>query len=334
SGGVYRPANYDRNFHGPISVRESLASSLNVPAVKVVLMLGLSETYQTIKGLGFKDMKEPNFYGVSMALGAVDVQLETLANAYRALAQRGEWSELQYVKSKEKNLRSTRQLLSPEATYIVEDILSDPMARVIGFGFNTPLETSFWTAVKTGTSKDYRDNWCVGFSEKYTVAVWAGNFDATKMQDVSGVAGAGPSWYDIMQFLHRSERSHPPLMPEGIVKKDIRLPWNSHLRQEVFMKGTEPKGEELQISEIKDLQFVFPAPNSVLVKNPHLRPDQQALFVRFKGSLPEKAELFLDGESLGPAESPFKLLDPPRGQHRLAVKSEGKVLAEVAFKIR
>ncbi|MGZ3805350.1 MAG: penicillin-binding protein 1C [Pseudobdellovibrionaceae bacterium] len=335
NGDVYRPSNYDKHFYGPVAVREALGSSLNVPAVKTVTIIGLHETYQVLQSIQLSHLKEPDFYGVSMALGAVEVRLDELANAYRMLANGGVWTPLRFTQQDLKKVFKPKPIFSPEAAFIIGSILSDPDARSIGFGWETPLETPFWTAVKTGTSKDYRDNWCLGFSEKYTVGVWAGNFNAEAMNKVSGVSGVGPSWYEIMTLLHNQERSSPPSPPPQIIAKNIRHQWVSHPHMEYFIKGTEPAQEVIEPALDKRLQFIFPAEGSVLIKDPHLDPQYIALFVRFKGSIPEKSQLLWDGKILGAAVSPFKIAEPAVGDHELAVAAEdGKILSKVRFTIR
>lgn len=331
-GDVYRPSNYDKHFYGPVSVREALGSSLNVPAVKTVTIIGLHETYKVLQSLRLSNLKEPDFYGVSMALGAVEVRLDELANAYRMLANGGLWSPLRFVKEETK--APSQKVFSAEASYIIGSMLSDSNARAIGFGWASPLETSFWSAVKTGTSKDYRDNWCVGYSERYTVAVWTGNFDAEAMNKVSGVSGAGPSWHEIMTYLHTNEKSSAPPMPANVVAKKIRHQWNSHLYPEYFIKGTEPLQEVIEPAPEKRVQFVFPAEGSILVKDPHMDQEHVALFIRFKGHVPEKSQLLWNGNPLGEALSPFKIPHPAAGQHELSIVNEGKVLARVKFTIR
>lgn len=334
AGGVYRPANYDRNFHGPVSAREALASSLNVPAVKIVTIVGLHETYRVIQELGITGLREPDFYGVSMALGAVEVRLDELTNAYRMLANGGRWSPLTFAAEGDTR-REERPVFSPGTAYVIGSILSDPNARSIGFGWRSPLETGFWTAAKTGTSKDYRDNWCIGYSARYTVGVWAGNFDARAMRQVSGVSGAGPSWNEIMGVLHAREKSLEPTPPAEIVTKEIRHSWMSHARREYFLRGTEPAGELIEPAPDQQLRFVFPAEGSVLVVDPRQDPANISLTVRWSGATPADARLRLGGKDLGPASSPFRLGRPPLGAQKLElVDAQGNELAGVRFRVR
>lgn len=333
NGDVYRPTNYDRQFNGPVSVREALASSLNVPAVKTVTIVGLRQSYQVLESLHLSNLKEPDHYGVSLALGAVDVRLDELANAYRMLANGGRWGPLQFIDGK--IAEPTEALYSPAAAFILASILSDPDARTIGFGWESPLETPFWTAVKTGTSKDYRDNWCVGFSQRYTVAVWAGNFDSEAMNKVSGVSGVGPSWSEIMARLHSQAPSRAPERPAGVVAKDIRHSWSSHQHREYFVAGTEPASNLVEPILEKRVQFVFPAEGSVLIRDPHTDPSKIALFARFKGTAPAGSRLLWDGKDQGLAVSPFKFTDFTIGHHELTLRSpEGQVLTRVRFTVR
>ncbi len=336
SGGLYRPTNYDKKFHGSVTVRQALASSLNVPAVKVIKILGLSDSYQMLKRMHISDLKPPDFYGASIALGAIDIRLHELANAFRALANKGQWSPLMWSPDLPVAAPADAQdrLLSEESAFIISDILADPNARRIGFHWDSALETSFWTAVKTGTSKDIRDNWCMGYSNDYTVGVWAGNFSSERMTGVSGVTGAGPSWNEIMGFLHREKRSAPPAQPSGVVQKKIQMPKVGEI-SEYFIQGTEPQRGFIQISPRTGVSFLFPIDGTTLVRNPHRKNMQQNIFVRYKGNAPAGCELFLDDKKLGPLKNPFKVVDLPAGQHHFAIKNAaGEILDEVRFTLK
>ena len=176
SNGVYRRRNYDRQFHGLVTARTALGSALNVPAVKTLGLVGVEAALDLLGGLGFRNLRAADFYGPSLALGSVDCTLWDLVNAYRTLAQGGLWSPLRLAFDP---VAGGRRALSSEATFLVSDILSDRESRSRTFALESPLSTRFWSAVKTGTSKDMRDNWCVGSSRSYTAGVWVGNFSGT-----------------------------------------------------------------------------------------------------------------------------------------------------------
>jgi penicillin-binding protein 1C len=202
ASGLYVPQNYDRSFRGRVSVRTALGASLNVPAVRTLLMVGPEAFHHQLRAFGFDSLRESGgYYGYSLALGSADVSLAMLANAYRALANGGRLTPLRT--SPGDPPAEPRQVVDAAAAYIVADILGDRNARVATFGLGSPLDTTRWSAVKTGTSKDMRDNWCIGFDARHTVAVWVGNVSGAPMWDVSGVSGAAPVWQAIMAELQR-----------------------------------------------------------------------------------------------------------------------------------
>ena len=201
--GSYNPRNYDRRFRGPVRAREALASSYNVPAVELAAHIGAASLLHTLRLAGFESLdRDAEHYGLGLALGNGDVTLIELANGYRALANGGEWRPWTWraaAAAAPPGVGSAegRRVISPVASAIVLDMLSDPAARIPGFGTSTPFDFPFPVAVKTGTSRHFTDNWAVAVTRGFTVAVWAGNFSGRPMQGVSGVTGAGP-------LLHRA----------------------------------------------------------------------------------------------------------------------------------
>ena len=138
-----------------------------------------------------------------------------MTNAYRALANGGMWNEATFLKDMTRAVRS-KQILSQDAAFIISDILADREARSSTFGLENSLATKFWSAVKTGTSKDMRDNWCIGYSSQYTVGVWVGNYSGQSMWNVSGVSGAAPVWSEVMNYLHRHKSAHKMDIPKNV----------------------------------------------------------------------------------------------------------------------
>ena len=209
--GPYRPNNYDQRFHGPVRLRDALASSFNIPAVELTQRLGYQELYATLHRAGFRSLERPaEFYGLGLALGNGDVTLLELANGYRAIAEGGVWSSTRMRLDPEGQVGPDdgRRVMSARAASLVLDILADPVARIPGFGTTTPFDLPFPFAVKTGTSRHYTDNWAVGVTEGFTVAVWVGDFSGRPMDAVSGVSGAGP-------LLHRVALIAAKVVPPG-----------------------------------------------------------------------------------------------------------------------
>ena len=281
--GLYRPANFDRAFRDLVTVRTALASSLNIPAVRALELVGVETFVQTMADLGFTGLERPDIYGPSLALGSADIRLLELTNAYRTLANGGTWTPLRFSPDKMSE-EAPRHVISAAAAYIVNNILSDREARVSTFGLESMLSTRFWTAVKTGTSKDMRDNWCVGFSDKYTVGVWAGNFSGASMWNVSGVQGAAPVWQEVMNFLHRKETSRAPEPPSGVTQMRVHFSHNKEVRDEWFVSGTEPA--QLNVEALPDIRsHIFLSTRSVPdrarprypeSKSPRFYPDRSA----------------------------------------------------------
>ena len=200
AAGSYNPRNYDRRFRGPVRAREALASSYNVPAVELASRVGAGALLHTLHLAGFESLRrDAQYYGLGLALGNGDVTLIELANGYRALANDGVWRPWTWRPAPRapRPTADGRRVISPMSSALVLDILNDPAARIPGFGVSTPFDFPFPVAVKTGTSRHFTDNWAVGTTRGFTVAVWAGNFNGHTMQGVSGVTGAGP-------LLHRA----------------------------------------------------------------------------------------------------------------------------------
>ncbi len=246
--GPYRPKNYDRRFHGPVRAREALGSSYNVPAVELADRTGVVSLLRTLHGAGFATLAHgAEYYGLGLALGNGDVSLLELANAYRGLANGGDWRPITWrVPSGAPS--AARAFMSRRAAALVLDILADPVARIPSFGVETPLDFPFRAAAKTGTSRHFTDNWAVATTVNFTVAVWVGNFNGRPMQGVGGITGAGP-------LLHRAvlltARRYPPGdLPEpasaGLVSARVcRLSGllatpDCPGMDEWFLPGTEP----------------------------------------------------------------------------------------------
>jgi len=254
--GPYQPRNYDRRFRGPTRMREALASSYNVPAVDVASSLGANALLQTLRLAGFESLRQDaEYYGFGLALGNGDVTLIELANGYRALANGGEWRPWTWRLTSDASrgpARGARRVISPAASAIVLDILSDPAARIPGFGTSTPFDFPFPVAVKTGTSRHFTDNWAVGTTRAFTVAVWAGNFSGHPMEGVSGVTGAGPLLHRAVMAVARHVSPGVLTTPAEAGAVSMPVCRLSGLRAtpecasltEWFVRGTEPTRDD------------------------------------------------------------------------------------------
>lgn len=228
-GGDYNPENYSRTYHGPVSFREALACSYNIPAVKILQRTGTVQVLQDLRTLGFDSLdKDADWYGLTLALGGGNVSLLELTAAYRALAEKGVYRPIKMIKRIE--TRSGVDLELPDhpfvrvysaaTAFIIGDILADNRARQAAFTAHSPLRMPFFCAVKTGTSKGFRDNWTAGYSRNWTLGVWVGNFDNTPMEGVSGISGAAPLFRQIMLARENDYDWRPPV-PSEVVKKKV-----------------------------------------------------------------------------------------------------------------
>lgn len=202
--GVSLPENYDRAYRGPVMLRRALACSLNIPAMRELNALGgPAPLHRLLTRLGLTTLgDDPHAYGLGLTIGNAPARLLELTNAYATLARQGR--HLPPVLFPNTSDNSGQELLiSGTSFYLISDILSDSAARAAAFSRGGPLELPFRCAVKTGTSSDFRDNWCIGYTPEFTVGVWAGNFENQPMKGLSGVAGAAPIFHRAMVRAHR-----------------------------------------------------------------------------------------------------------------------------------
>jgi penicillin-binding protein 1C len=330
--GSYAPRNYDRGYRGLVSLRTALASSLNVPAVRTCLLVSPDAFAARLRLMGFDGVGEGEDHGASLALGSADLTLSQLVNAYRALANGGMWSPLTFVPRGKPS--GAQRVLSREAAFVISDILADRAARETTFGLENLLSMSFWTAVKTGTSKDMRDNWCIGFSRDFTVGVWVGNFAGDPMWNVSGMSGAAPVWAEIMAFLHRGRPAASPLPPPGVVP--LRVSFPGHLegeRQEWFLRGTEPPRPGQVVARGRRPRIRFPSSGMVVALDPDIPEDRQVLYLETKDG-DASHTLVLDGAPVGSPDRPIPWR-PEAGSHNVVLMDgSGAVVDNVMFSVR
>jgi penicillin-binding protein 1C len=334
ASGLYIPQDYDHDFKGLVSVRTALGASLNVPAVRTLVLVGVEAFRDRLHNLGYAGItKDGEYYGYSLALGSAEVSLLEQAQAYRALATGGQWSPLRI--RADDPVSTPRAVLAPDASFIVGDILSDRAARVVTFGLDSSLSTSFWSAVKTGTSKDMRDNWCIGYTAGFTVAVWVGNFEGDSMHDVSGVTGAAPVWRDIVDGLHPAGGSLAPARPSGVMPAWARYATAVEPpRREWFMRGTAPAGP-IGIVGRRALipRISSPANGMVIAIDPDIPPGEQRVPIAVQGET-EGLFLRLNSEVVGQARDTI-LWMPKSGVHQLALEdSAGQAIDRILFTVR
>ncbi|MCL4375014.1 transglycosylase domain-containing protein [Patescibacteria group bacterium] len=285
----YTPENYDGKYRGPVQIRFALGNSINVPAVKMLAMLGIRDFLQKANDVGLTTLAptEANVkrFGLSISLGGGEVRLLDLASAYSIFARGGMKKDIQTVISisdfngktlYQSPLSQATRVESPEVAFLISHILSDNNARLETFGPHSYLLIPGKTvAVKTGTTNDKRDNWAIGYTKGITTAVWVGNNDNQPMNPriASGATGASPIWYNLMRKLLQT-------YPDGIMDKPDNveamtvdaylggLPKDGYpTRSEYFIKGTEPKDASPFYKKLKISKSTGKLANEVEIKS-------------------------------------------------------------------
>lgn len=244
---VYAPVNYDGKYHGAVSIRTALGSSYNIPAVKMLALVGIPEMIQTAKDLGITTFTEPEKYGLSLTLGGGDIKMVDMMSAYGTFSQLGVRHEIKSVISvidpsdivlEDNSSDDGKRVLSPAVAFMIDDILSDNKARTPAFGSNSLLKIEGKTvAVKTGTTDSKRDNWTFGFTPEYVVGVWVGNNNNSPMNQAlaSGITGAAPIWNRIMVNMIKDR-------PDLVFNKPAELKEDKvEGNKDLVIRGTIPK---------------------------------------------------------------------------------------------
>lgn len=255
----YHPVNYDGRFHGPVTVRNALGNSFNIPAVKVLALNGVDAMIRQATDMGITTFTDPSRYGLSLTLGGAEVKMTDMATAFGVFANSGERVDLNPVLKVEDNKGRVleentphpgKKVISPQTSYLISSILSDNGARSAAFGPASQLVVRGKTvAVKTGTTDDKRDNWTIGYTPNYLVATWVGNNDNKPMNPAitSGVTGAAPIWNQIITEVLKDKVNESFKVPSGITSVSVcsttggqkNDACNNH--PEYFIAGTEPK---------------------------------------------------------------------------------------------
>lgn len=276
--GMHTYHNYSRAHYGHVSVREALGNSLNIPAVKAIQFVGTNNFLEWLRTLGVDSLSQhPNVYGDGLALGNGAVTLLELIQAYTVLARMGDFKPLSFIEGDQHRSHSYR-VLSEDIASLVADIMADPKAREKEFGRHSILNFPHQTAVKTGTSSDYRDAWAIGFNDKYTVGVWMGNLDYSEMDEVTGASGPALGLRAIFSELNRARDVKPLYLSPRLVKRAVCIDTgldatdDCENRDEWFVPGTRPNGMH---HESVATRLRKPSPGLLLAMDPRIPDDRE-----------------------------------------------------------
>lgn len=285
---TYTPVNYDGTFHGPVTIRTALASSYNIPAVKMAALVGVPNLIQTARELGITTFTDPERYGLSLTLGGGEVRMIDMMTLYGTLSQMGS----KYIPTgilkvtdaygailEDNTQRMPVEVLAPGIAYMITSILSDNNARTPAFGPNSYLVIPNHTvAVKTGTTDSKRDNWTFGYTPEFVIGVWVGNNDNSPMNQAlaSGVTGAAPIWHKLMSTILEGRKDlafeKPSDIAEATVegKKDLVL--NGKVPKRIVGMGKKKIKDDKTQEEKEVITFTDPfntyTPQNQVVKTP------------------------------------------------------------------
>jgi len=204
----YSPGNYDGKFRGPVTLRNSLAQSLNIPSVKTLYLAGIDNTLTLAESMGITTLQDRSRFGLSLVLGGAEVKLIDMASAYGVFANdgiRNPWFIIKKIESAngellEESKLEPKRVLEPSVARLVTDVLSDNNARAPVFGYSNSLYIpGREIAAKTGTTQENRDAWVIGYSPSIATGVWTGNNKNESMtREGGGISASGPMWHEFM----------------------------------------------------------------------------------------------------------------------------------------
>lgn len=334
--GLHHYHNYSRVHYGALRLREALGNSLNIPAIRTIAFVGVQPFLDHLYQLGLKSLTQhPDHYGDGLALGNGEITLFELVQAYATIARLGVFQPLRHTQILGTPMPSSRRVYTPELSSLIAHILADPQARQREFGSGALLRFPVATAVKTGTSTDYRDAWAVGFSHRHTVGVWMGNLDQYPMRGITGSTGPALTLRAVFAELNRRTPTQPlflssklrtaticqlsgqlatpscPTMAEWFLPNT--LPAHScPLHQLVVDTQSPPTKRQIPI------QLLQPTPGLQLAMDPRLRDDREAFPFRLPQKInPVRTQWFVDGRQAGVTTGAKRLFLWPlsRGRH-------------------
>ena len=326
--GLHTYHNYSRTHYGPLPLRHALGNSLNIPAVRTIGFVGVNNFLSCLRTLGINSLHQhPDHYGEGLALGNGEITLLELVGAYTVLANRGVYHPLKTIMEENGRGHRGKPVFSPETTSLIGSILSDPDARRLEFGRGSLLRFPVQTAVKTGTSSDYRDAWAMGYNNRFTVGVWVGNLDHQATKGVTGATGPALILRSVFAELNRNRQTRPLYLSPRLTKRDIcrktGLPDDGGCATitEWFAPGTEPESRPFPQPVPKRPYLQRPSHGLQLAMDPRI-PDDHEAFQFQMANLPENAmvDWIVDGRLTATTSTRNYLWPLSRGMHRVMAK--------------
>jgi penicillin-binding protein 1C len=301
-GGQHTFHNYSHRHYGPVRLREALGNSLNIPAVKTLKFVGGDAFMERLHAVGITSLaNHPEFYGDGLALGNGEVSLYEMAQAYTVLAREGRYQPLT-VLANDPVPRTEVRVFTPAVATLIGNILADPEARMLEFGrgLQFPVET----AIKTGTSTDYRDAWAIAFDYEHTIAVWMGNLDGSAMDGVTGAVGPAMVLRSLFSEINRNQDTLPlelsqDLVSAKICRRDGRLADETCASTtEWFLPGTVPSPTGiLKATAAPQYRLLQPTAGLQVAHDPRIPAEFEALPMQI-AAVPgfHRVDWYIDGK--------------------------------------
>lgn len=327
-GGIHEFKNYSRTHYGWVSLREALANSLNIPAVKILQAIGHEAFLNRLRELGFSTLqRNSEFYGDGLALGTGEVSLFEMVQSYSCLAQGGIKNPLRWLITSTTDQGNRKRIYSEESATLINHILSDSLARHLEFS-SSLLELPFQTAIKTGTSTDYRDAWLIGYNARYLVGIWLGNMNRKEMIGVTGVKGASILFRSIMARLTKFKQLPALPLSSKLVKYDIcseedkfYLANGNCIAYSEWFNHPFPLVEQKPFFSQQTPKLVSPHPGTRFALDPRIELGKQATEFWVE-HLPLEAKLawLIDGKLVAKGRENKLLWPLQKGRHLLIVQ--------------
>jgi len=333
--GIHHFHNYSKSYYGKVSLRTALGNSLNIPALHAASYITPEKYLPILHELGFASLTQTaDFYGDGLALGNGEVTLFEMVQAYATLANRGKFKPLK-IAFNQPIFNKEKQIYSPEVASLICNILSDPWARSLEFGRGSVLNFPTQTAVKTGTSTDYRDAWAVGYNYKYVVGIWMGNSNYDPSDGVTGSIGPSLALRSIFNELTKNAQTRPLFLSPKLVARDVCI---NISQQEKCIPYTEyflPQNSQDFLSEIEktntEIDILRPTEKLSIAFDPRV-PAQKQMFEMTISNLLENDEVEWNVDEKIYVETGSKFLWPiAKGHHQVSaiVRRDGKMIARL-----
>jgi penicillin-binding protein 1C len=343
--GLHRFRNYSRIHHGPLRLRDALGNSLNIPAVRTIRAVSPGAFHQVLRELGFASLdRHPDVYGEGLALGNGEVTLYELVGAFATLARGGQWEPFRAVADASRSRHQAHRVFDEEIGSLIANILADPGARSLEFGTGGVLDLPVQTAVKTGTSNDYRDAWAVGFSDRHTIGVWMGDLGRREMDGVSGAIGPALVLRGVFAELRRGEEPRPLFLSRKLRRVQIcresgaaALP-ECPMMEEWFRRehvpdrpcpvhgpdSTGPAPSRNAASEENVARLLKPTEGLHLAMDPRIPDDVEAFaFELASPEAPERVDWFVDDVLVATTDDVHFTWPVVRGRHTAYARLTG-----------